>query len=292
MKFILLVLFLAFELFGSVVKSPVVLIDKKKSEVTIEIDKIDVGMSGFLVHKIADGRTIILKNAVVKSYDKNTKIAILGFSNYNALRNSALPSGNWEIQVGDTAILAFGYTRGLLIAPSEEVYYRVTRNSALQWVHPDIFATILSFNGHPTPLREDFTKMSIATSVGLTYIFLEKKIYTLDSKSFTILTVMDADLLQDEVHLPFYTRVPEIDSNWFGDGNDDMEAYEPHYYELLIKANPKHTELCDIVKKNDIQAKLDEESGKEEFEDLDEDRYEDAIESCDIIKNGENDDWF
>jgi len=249
MKYIFLMLILVLELFGAVVKSPVVNINEDETQVTIKIDKIDVGMSGFVVHKIDDTHTIILKNAVVKSYDKETKIATVKLSEFNALSNSALPSGKWHIEVGDIVVLAFGYTRGLLIAPNEEIYYRVTRHSQVQWVHPDIFATILSFNGHPTPLREDFTKMSISSSVGLIYIFLDNIIYTLDAKSFKILTTTKAEFAQDKVKLPFYTRVPKIDANWWGEGSNELEDYEPYYYELIAKANPKNRELYEMVKK-------------------------------------------
>lgn len=280
MKYIFLIFILSIELFSSVVKSPIVMMGEDESEVIIEIDKIDVGMSGFIVHAIEGEHKMILKNAVVKSFDVNTKIATIKMSEYNALRNNALPSGNWEVGVGDIVILAFGYTRGVLIAPSEEIYYRITRHSQIQWVHPDIFATILSFNGHPTPLREDFTKLSIASSVGLLYIFLDKKLYTLDSKTFTILTVIEADLLQDDTHLPFYTRVPEIDANWFGEGSSELEYYEAHYYTLMAEANPTNTNLYKIIQAKDKKLK-DEDAD-------DEDRYEDALEYFNIESTEED----
>ena len=249
MKYIILVLFLALELFGSVVKSPVVTVSEDETKVTINIDKIDVGMSGFIIHKIGEGRTTILKNAVVTSYDAATKIANLELSDYDALENNALPTGKWHVSVGDEAVLAFGYTRGLLIAPNEEVYYRITKSSKLQWVHPDIFATLLSFNGHPTPLRKDFKQMSNTASVGLVFVFLNEVVYTIDAKSFKILATSQAKLHQDKTELPFYTRVPEIDSNWWGEGSGEIDNYENYYYGLLSKANPDNQKLNEVLKK-------------------------------------------
>ena len=136
-----------------------------------------------------------------------------------------------------------------MIAPNEEIYYRISKHSKVQWIHPDIFATILSFNGHPTPLREDFTKISISSSIGLVYIFLDNVVYTLDAKTFKILTTTEAKFTQDETKLPFFTRVEKIDANWWGEGSNELEDYEPHYYELIAKANPKNRELYEIVKK-------------------------------------------
>ncbi len=248
MKYIFLVLFFVLDVFGGVLKSPITSLNEEKTEAKIEIEKIDVGMNGFIVHKISEGRTIILKNALVSSYNKDTKVATLKLSDYDSLVNDALPSGKWTPEVGDMAVLAFGYTRGLLIAPTEEIYHRVTKSTNVQWVHSDLFATLLSFNGHPTPLREDFTQMSIDNSVGLVYIYLDNRVFTLDAKSFKILTITDAKLEQGEVNLPFYTRVPEIDANWFGAGSWHLDEYEPHYYELMVEANPQNRELYNIVK--------------------------------------------
>jgi len=251
MKYIFLLLLALFELNAGVVKSPIVTLDSDENIATIKINKIDVGMSGFIVHEIAPDHTSILKNVVVKSYNKTTQIAILKMSDYTGLRNNALPTGNWSVVVGDTAVFAFGYSRALLIAPSEEIYHQVSKSIKIQWIHPDIFATILSFKGHPTPLKEDFEAMSDASSVGLVFIYLNKKLFMLDIKSFKILTINDAPLVQDSIKLPFYTRIEEIDANWWGEGSDELESYEPHYYELLVAFNKKDENLYEIIKNGD-----------------------------------------
>jgi len=251
MKYILLLLLAIFELNAGVVKSPIVTLNSDENRATIKIEKIDVGMSGFIVHEIAPEHTSILKNAVVTSYDKERQIATLEMSDYAGLRNNALPTGNWSVEVGDTAVFAFGYSRALLIAPSEEIYHQVTKSINVQWIHPDIFATILSFRGHPTPLKEDFEAMSDASSVGLVFMYLDKKLFMLDIKSFKILTINDAPLVQDSVKLPFYTRIQEIDANWWGAGSDELESYAPHYYELLVEFNKKNKTLYEIIKNGD-----------------------------------------
>jgi len=251
MKYILILLLALFELNAGVVKSPIVSLDSDAQIATIKIDKIDVGMSGFIVHEIAPEHTSILKNVVVSSYDKNTQVATLEMSDYSGLRNNALPIGNWSVQVGDRAVFAFGYSRALLVAPSEEIYHQVSKGVNIQWIHPDIFATILSFRGHPTPFKEDFKAMSDASSVGLVFIYLDKKLFMLDIKSFKILTINDAPLIQDSVKLPFYTRVQEIDAAWWGEGSNELESYEPHYYELLVESNKKNKKLYEIIKNGD-----------------------------------------
>ena len=248
MKYILLLLLVIFELNAGVVKSPIVTLDSAGQTATIKIEKIDVGMSGFIVHEIVPEHTSILKSVLVVAYDKDTKIATLEMSEYTGLRNNALPTGNWSVKVGDTAVFAFGYSRSLLIAPSEEIYHQVSKSINTQWIHPDIFATVLSFRGHPTPLKEDFEAMSTSSSAGLVFIYLNQKLFMLDMKSFKILTINDAPLVQESVKLPFYTRVEEIDANWWGEGSGELESYEPHYYELLVQFNNKDKKLYEIIK--------------------------------------------
>lgn len=258
MKQIFLMFIIALELFGAAVKSPIIKIDEEASEVMIQGQNVEVGVSGFIVHEIDKDHSVILKNAIVTSYDKSTKVAKIAISDFNALSNNALPNGKWKLKVGDTALLAFGYTKGILIAPNEEIYYRITKNSKLQWVHPDLFATILSYNSHPTPLRSDFDELSVKGSVGLVFLYLEGRVFTIDAKSFKILTITDAKLEQKELNLPFYSRVPEIDSSWwkfFGEGNSILKEYEPHYYSLLAKANPQDKALYEIIKNSEERSK-------------------------------------
>lgn len=257
MKHVFLSVLAVLQLFGAVVQSSVTSVNEDATEVTIQVDKIDVGVSGFVVHKIANDKRSIVASVVVESFDANTKKAKLSMSEYDALSSGSLPKGKWSVKVGDEVVLAFGYTRGLLIAPSEEIYYRITKSSALQWVHPDLFATLLSFNGHPTPLRSDFSQMSAESSVGLVFLFLQNRVYTLDAKSFKILAITDAKVEQKETKLPFFTRVEKIDAAWWGEGSDELKEYEPYYYELMVEANRGHKGLYEIVK-----------SGGEKFEDL------------------------
>ncbi len=251
MKYIILFLLVTLELFGGVIKSPILSVNEENETATIHVqDRLDIGVSGFAVHTIAQNHTSILKNVVVIDFDETTNIATLKMMDFKTLRNNALPVGQWKIVKGDMVELAFGYSRALLIAPSEEIYHRISKAVNIQWIHPDLFATVLSFRGHPTPLKEDFEAMGISSSVGLLFIYLDQKLYTVDIQSFKILKISDAPLTQDSVKLPFYSRVDEIDANWFGEGSDELEEYEPHYYELLVESNNKDTRLYDIIKNN------------------------------------------
>jgi hypothetical protein len=253
MKYIFLIFIAVLELFGGIVTAPIISVDADETVATIKIKKVKIGMSGFIFHKVAKNHGSILKNAVVVEYDVNTKIATLKLSKYDNLVNPALPSGKWKVQKDDLCILAFGYSRALLIAPTEDIYYKIAKHTNFELIHPDIFATFLSLSQHPTPLLEDFDNMRKATQTGIVFIYLDNTIYTVDAKTFAILNISKNSLKQDEktLVLPFYTRVPEIRSAWYswGAGTSELEEYEPHYYSLLVEANPKNKSLYEKVKK-------------------------------------------
>jgi len=251
MKYIFLLLILTFELLASMVESPVISVNHENNTLKIKVDKIDVGVSGFVVHQLSENHSTVVRSVSVQSFDAQTGEATLKVTPFYLLDNNSVPYEKYKVEVGDRVELAFGYSRSLLIAPNEEIYHRITKSIKTQWIHPDLFATILSFTGHPTPLKSDFNAMADATSVGLLFVYLDKKIYTLDIKSFKILTISDAPLEQKSVHLPFYTRVQNIESSWWnwGEGSSKMKNYEKYYYKLLIKNNKKNRELLSLADK-------------------------------------------
>ncbi len=250
-KYILLFLTMTLTLTATAIKTPILSVDSSESLATVYVENIDVGVSGFIVHRLSNNNTTILKDVEVVKYDKETKTATLKMSDFIQFKHDALPSANWKVRVGDMAVLAFGYNRALLIAPTEDIYHRVTKaTTQVVWVHPDIFATVLSLSGHPTPLKEDFLKMSEDTSVGLVFFFLNQKLLTVDIKTLKVINIIDAPLKQDTTKLPFYSRVDEINANWWGDGSDRLESYEPYYLELLIQNNPGNTELQALYNKS------------------------------------------
>lgn len=243
-KHIILLLTLTLTLVAGVIKTPILSVDSSNSLATIYVENMDVGVSGFIVHRLSNDNTTILKDVEVIRFDKATKTATLKMSDFVQFKHDALPSADWSVKVGDMAVLAFGYNRALLIAPTEEIYHRVTKaTKQVVWLHPDVFATVLSLSGHPTPLKEDFIKMSEDTSVGLVFFFLKQKLLTVDIKTLKVINIIDAPLKQDGAQLPFYSRVDEIEANWWGDGSDELESYEPYYLELLMQNNPNNAQL-------------------------------------------------
>jgi hypothetical protein len=253
MKYILLFLFLLSNLFAREIDLTILHVDNQKHRAIVQAPtQLQKGISGFGIHFIAKNHTSILANVVVKEYFENNKTALIELKAFNTLENNALPKGEWKLQKGDIIVLAVGYSRALLIAPSEEIYHKITSRIKVQWVHPDLYATVLSFSGHPTPLKSDFDAMLDATGTGLLFIYLNQKLFTLDMKTFKILAINDAPFHQKKTQLPFYSRIKKIEAAWFGEGSDEMESYAPHYYDLLVTYNPENQSLYKIIKQQKL----------------------------------------
>ncbi len=259
MRLILLSIFFTGYLFA-IINTPVhtSITSVNEQEVTTPlVDGVQVGMYGAIVHWFDETHSTALSWVEVKKIDAES--ITLSMVPILALEQSALPSGNWLPKVGDEVILGYNYQRGLLIAPSSSIYKKISDyHKERSWVHPDIFATTLSSNGHPTPLREDFTEMCRSNNIGIVSFMFDKSIITLDCQSFKILENKSTSIREKEPQLPFYTRVTNIEANWFGEGSDEMEEYSPHYIELIAENNPEN-EWIQIYKRKREQAAMENE---------------------------------
>jgi len=122
------------------------------------------------------------------------------------------------------------------------------KNLAVEWIHPDIFATYLSHEGHPTPLASDFRRFCSAGSIGLLFIQSAQTLFTLDCKNFKLLQHTTSITDDTTVKLPFYSRVPEIRADWWGEGSSKLQHYHPHYLQLLVLNNTNNKELYSLIK--------------------------------------------
>lgn len=215
---------------------------------TIKTARVEPGVSGFLIRHFTPEHSAIIANAVVSAYDEAQGIVHVDFSEYTGLRQNSLPKGEWQPAAGDEVILAFAYDRATLLAPNADIYRKLTsRINTVDWVHPDTLATYLSYKGHPTPIKADLSGFCSVMTAGLLMLYLDDALFTVDCHSLAVLQISQADLTYENTKLPFYSRVKEIDANWFGEGSGELDSYEPYYYELLVENNPHSRKLYDFI---------------------------------------------
>lgn len=225
------------------------LLEIEGNRATIVAENLREGMSGFIVRKFDADHSTIIANARVEKTNPANGRAILEISDYNGLHQNALPSGNWKPKPSDIAVLAYDYERALLIAPNDDTYNAVTKSiSSLEWIHPDNYATFLSFEGHQTPLVDDFQSYCTANSIGLLYIQSANQLFTLDCKSFTLLQTTPFEKVSEKEQTPFYTRITKIRAAWWGKGSSSLKSYEPYYLDIIALNNSKNKELYELYK--------------------------------------------
>ncbi|MDD2828580.1 MAG: plasminogen-binding N-terminal domain-containing protein [Sulfuricurvum sp.] len=225
------------------------LLDVQGDHGTIESAELKVGMSGFVVRHFDTTHSAIIANARVTQTTPPSNRALIIFSEYDGIRQNSLPNGKWSPKAQDEVIIASDYGRGLLIAPNDDTYNAVSKSIPnIEWTHPDLYATYLSHEGHPTPLVSDFHRFCSAGSVGLLYIQTTETLFTLDCKNFSLLQTLSSNSIGKESKTPFYSRVPTIRSAWWGEGSSKLESYEPYYLEQIALNNPKNKELYELYK--------------------------------------------
>ena len=246
-RFLLLFLFPLF-LSAAELHIPVQTVSDNGKSATVNVKQIALGVHGFVVRHFTRDHSVIVADVYVSAFDSG--VATLELSEYEGLKQNSLPNGDWHVQVGDEVILAFGYSRALLLAPSENVYHIVTKNiRGVEWVHPDSFATYLSYNAHPTPFHDDISGYCRLAEIGLLYTYVENALFTLDCQSMSIIQITPVKLEEKKVKLPFYSRVEEISTSWWvwGAASRPLETYSPHYLEMLVKYNSASKPLYDFV---------------------------------------------
>ena len=241
MQYLLSLLLLSTYLFAIIqepIHTTITAINEDEEVISISpIQGAQVGMYGVIVQHFTNTHSTALSWVEITDIQADTISAKM--IPIFALEQSALPTGTWTAEIGDEVVLGYNYHRALLIAPNPSVYKKVTTyHHNRKWIHPDIFTTVLSSHGHPSPLVEDFQYTCRANNIGLVSFVFDKSIVTVDCQSFKIVQNKTTSLTTDEIQLPFYTRVVNIEANWFGKGSDEMTEYSPYYISLLAENNP------------------------------------------------------
>lgn len=215
---------------------------------TVKTARVEPGVSGFVLHHFTPEHSAVIANAVVSNYDDASGTLTVALSEYTGLRQNSLPKGNWEPRIGDEVILAFAYSRGVMVAPTRQIFTKLSEQiGTVEWMHPDTLATYLSYRGHPTPLKEDLAGFCGVATTGLLFVYLKDSLFMLDCQSLGLLQISTAGLAYDTPQLPFFSRVEQIDANWFGAGSGTIENYDEYYLQLLVENNPHSRKLYDFI---------------------------------------------
>lgn len=202
---------------------------------TINIGNLIVGQSGIAVHIYDNDKRMIVSNAkVISSNNTNT---VVEFFKFDDLKQDALPTTKRNVEKGDVLILNYMYNSSLLITPNQDTFQSVRNNFKLNnFIHSDILAAKLKVNNQPYPTKEDFQTFAIEQNLGTIFFVVDNRIYIVDTKTFTILESYSIAYEKNEIKMPFYTRVEEIESSLFDFSffSDKKSLSYDEYYKRIL----------------------------------------------------------
>ena len=190
-----------------------------------------VGSSGIVIHNFDSiHRTIITKAVVTKKDGGNIYLKLYYYKDLNM---DALPSYKIVPKVGDTVIFNYLYKRVLPIVPNKKAFEDFKqRFPNLDVVHPDLFAYELAKDNNPAPKISDLRHECNMDDFGLLFFALSDKGYFVDCTSFKVIGKLDFPT-EGKKQTPFYTRIKNIKSKFFGFGSDEVKNFDAYYKKLL-----------------------------------------------------------
>jgi len=194
-------------------------------------DDIVVGSSGIVIHNFKEGvSTIVARADVIK---KDGDKATVRFEVFDMLAQEAFPKPGVIPRVGDKVTLNYLYNRALIVAPNYNVYKEVTSHfKDIQWIHPDIVAAHLAKENKPNPGRKIFQEACNINSTSLIFFALNDNGYFVDCNNFKTVKTVKTGIIKT-AQVPFYTRVQQIDTNWFNWNSSQITDYNGHYRSVI-----------------------------------------------------------
>jgi len=206
-----------------------IIINSSQRTATIKDIDVPVGSSGIVIHYFDKEHSTIVARAEL--IDKNK----IEFKIFDTLKQEALPTPKILPKIGDKVILNYLYNRGLIIAPNHKTYENIIKNhNKIEWLHPDLFAAELSREKNPAPTKKNFKNFCNKYAVGIIYMAIDNKGYFVDCYSFKKVYEEPLKMDSNEIKLPFYSRVKEIESGWFNFyGASEVKDYTNYYINLM-----------------------------------------------------------
>ncbi len=187
------------------------------STALINIGNLKVGQSGIIQHRYENGNSIIVTNAYVESSNNNS--SVIKFIPFFDLKQNAIPTSNRKVSSEDRFILNYMYDQSLLITPNIESFRQVRAKFVENnFMHSDIFGAYLKSEYQPLPSKKIIQEFARSQNLGTIFIVIKSDVYTIDTRTFTILNKQKISNISSKSQMPFYTRIENIEANLFTNG--------------------------------------------------------------------------
>jgi len=202
-----------------------------KTTVTIDVANLIIGQSGIIVNNSNKTSLIVANAVVVATTNKNTTLKILASNN---LKQDAIPTSTLKPKNGDILVLNHMYNSSLLITPNYETSQEILELYPKQnFLNPDIFASHLKISHTPIPTIKEMKNFCLSYDIGTIFISVDNKLYILDVNSLNILHNTTLTSTNKETQSPFFTKVMDIEKEFWDFGDDKIKDYNKYYTKIL-----------------------------------------------------------
>ncbi len=199
------------------------------------IDSSDLrrGISGFVWQQLDDSHRMLVARTYISSI-KGDK-AKIRFTVLEDTAQEALPTVLNRPKVGDNVIFYMLEDKGFIIAPTQTDYQNAiwALPTGLKIVHPDIFASFLTTMRSAEPKESQFRAFCANSQLTNAYFVLSDGIYKTDCFTLVILEKYPFTASNEPAQLPFFNRIGEIPTGYFGMFKDEIKNYDSYYRGLL-----------------------------------------------------------
>lgn len=193
-------------------KTHITILDNlENNQSVINVPNLIVGQSGVVIHRYGNNKNII--TGIAKVISSNNTNSVVTFTEFDGLKQEAIPNTNRKVEKGDVLALNYLYTNAMIIAPSQDVFQVVRKKfSDFTFEHTDMFGSYLKFNNTAKPTILDIQEYAKSKDLGTIFIVVDQKVNILDTRTLNILDSYYITYDDTDAQMPFYTRVTGISS--------------------------------------------------------------------------------
>ncbi len=239
MRSFILFLFLISTLFAynETAVSKVVKVTRKATTIEINSDEAREGMSAIVIRTLSNDDEIVGYKCEVTAVKES--VGTLNCIQHNGFEQEAMPRILFEIKTGDKVILTPLGKRGVIIAPTQNVYIQ-TKNMLkdYEFVSSDLLSAPLFSDDNPFPKVDDFQQLCERYLVGSVIFGFKGETSIVDCQTFKEIEVIPNNftIKEEEIVKPFFHRLEKIETGfWHWFGAKEIKDFDT-YYKGLINA--------------------------------------------------------
>ena len=215
------------------IQKQILSIENDGKSAVINASGLQRGISGVVWRQLDDTHRILIARVYISGIKGEN--ARVNFALLEDVAQDALPKLLNNPKVGDNVVFYMLEDRGFIIASTQTDYQNAIFALApeLKLIHPDLFASFLTTARSAEPNANQFRAFCSNIQATNVYFALSDGIYKTDCYTLVVLDKTPFSETNATAQKPFYNRIGEIPTGYFGMFKQDIGDYEKYYRALI-----------------------------------------------------------